>query len=70
MNSKALQYFMGQNNIITTLNYYAYATFDSAQAKFFKTGSLKEKRGFTTSLLPFKAKIQADLREYVSIFHT
>ena len=33
----------------------------------FQAGGLKEKRCFTTSLLPFKAKTQADLRKYVSI---
>ena len=33
MNPKALQYLMGHANITMTLNYYAHATFDSAQAK-------------------------------------
>ena len=36
MNSKALQYLMGHANITMTLNYYAHATFDSAQAEFFR----------------------------------
>ena len=36
MNPKALQYLMGHANITMTLNYYAHATFDSAQAEFFK----------------------------------
>ena len=36
MNPKALQYLMGHANITMTLNYYAHATFDSAQAKFFR----------------------------------
>ena len=36
MNPKALQYLMGHANIIMTLNYYAHATFDSAQAEFFR----------------------------------
>ena len=36
MNPKALQYFMGHANITMTLNYYAHATFDSAQAEFFR----------------------------------
>jgi len=31
MNPKALQYIMGHSNIIMTLNYYAHATFHSAQ---------------------------------------
>ena len=33
----------------------------------FQSGGLKGKRCFTTSLLPFKAKTQADLRKNVSI---
>ena len=33
MNPKALQYIMGHANIIMTLNYYAHATFNSAQAE-------------------------------------
>ena len=36
MNPKALQYLMGYANITMTLNYYAHATFDSAQAEFFR----------------------------------
>ena len=36
MNPKALQYLMGHANITMTLNYYAHATFDSAQAEFFR----------------------------------
>ena len=32
MNPKALQYIMGHANIVMTLNYYAHATFHSAQA--------------------------------------
>ena len=35
MNPKALQHLMGHANITMTLNYYAHATFDSAQAEFF-----------------------------------
>ena len=35
--------------------------------RIFQAGGLKERRCFTTSLLPFKAKAQADLRKYVSI---
>ena len=31
MNPKALQYIMGHSNVIMTLNYYAHATFHSAQ---------------------------------------
>ena len=31
-----LQYLMGHANITMTLNYYAHATFDSAQAEFFR----------------------------------
>lgn len=31
MNSKALQYIMGHANIVMTLDYYAHATFHSAQ---------------------------------------
>ena len=31
MNPKALQYIMGHANIVMTLNYYAHATFHSAQ---------------------------------------
>ena len=31
MNPKALQYIMGHSNIVMTLNYYAHATFHSAQ---------------------------------------
>lgn len=33
MNPKALQYIMGHANIVMTLNYYAHATFNSAQAE-------------------------------------
>ena len=33
MNPKALQYIMGHANIVMTLNYYAHATFESAQAE-------------------------------------
>ena len=33
---EALQYLMGHANITMTLNYYAHATFDSAQAEFFR----------------------------------
>lgn len=33
MNPKALQYIMGHANITMTLNYYAYATCDSAKAE-------------------------------------
>ena len=33
MNPKALQYIMGHANIVMTLNYYAHATFTSAQAE-------------------------------------
>jgi len=33
MNPKALQYIMGHTNITTTLNHYAHATFESAQAE-------------------------------------
>ena len=33
MNPKALQYIMGHANIVMTLNYYAHATFHSAQAE-------------------------------------
>ena len=36
MNPKALQYLMGHANITMTLNYYAHATLDSAQAEFFR----------------------------------
>ena len=36
MNPKALQYIMGHSNITMTLNYYAHATFDSAQAEFLR----------------------------------
>ena len=36
MNPKALQYLMGHSNITMTLNYYAHATFDSAQAEFLR----------------------------------
>ena len=36
MNSKALQYLLGHANITMTLNYYAHATFYSAQAEFFR----------------------------------
>ena len=36
MNPKALQYLIGHANITMTLNYYAHATFDSAQADFFR----------------------------------
>ena len=36
MNPKALQYLMGHADITMTLNYYAHATFDSAQAEFFR----------------------------------
>ena len=36
MNPKALQYLMGHANITMTLNYYAHATFDSAQTEFFR----------------------------------
>ena len=36
MNPKALQYLMGHANITMTLNYYAHATFDSAQAEFLR----------------------------------
>lgn len=36
MNPKALQYLMGHANITMTLNYYAHANFDSAQAEFFR----------------------------------
>ena len=36
MNPKALQYLMGHANITMTLNYYAHATFDGAQAEFFR----------------------------------
>ena len=36
MNPKALQYLMGHANITMTLNYYTHATFDSAQAEFFR----------------------------------
>ncbi|AYV95677.1 site-specific integrase [Fusobacterium necrophorum] len=36
MNPKALQYLMGHANITMTLNYYAHATFDSAQVEFFR----------------------------------
>ena len=36
MNPKALQYLMGHANITMPLNYYAHATFDSAQAEFFR----------------------------------
>lgn len=34
MNPKALQYIMGHSNIQMTLNYYAHATYNSAQAEF------------------------------------
>jgi integrase len=33
MNPKALQYFMGHSNISMMLNYYAHATFASAEAE-------------------------------------
>lgn len=33
MNPKALQYIMGHDNIVMTLNYYAHATFNSAKAE-------------------------------------
>ena len=36
MNPKALQYIMGHSDITMTLNYYAHATFDSAQAEFLR----------------------------------
>ena len=36
MNPKALQYLMWHANITMTLNYYAHANFDSAQAEFFR----------------------------------
>ena len=36
INPKALQYLMEHANITMTLNYYAHATFDSAQAEFFR----------------------------------
>ena len=36
MNPKTLQYLMGHANITITLNYYVHATFDSAQAEFFR----------------------------------
>jgi len=36
MNPKTLKYLMGHTNITMTLNYYANATFDSAQAEFFR----------------------------------
>ncbi len=36
MNPKALQYIMGHANITMTLNYYAHATFESAQAEFLR----------------------------------
>ena len=36
MNPKALQYIMGHSNIIMTLNYYAHANFESAQAEMLR----------------------------------
>mgnify|MGYP001645010692 CR=1 FL=1 len=36
LNPKSLQYLMGHANITMTLNYYAHARFDSAQAEFFR----------------------------------
>ena len=34
MNPKSLQYLMGHANISMTLNYYAYATYESAKTEF------------------------------------
>ena len=41
MNPKALQYIMGHANIVMTLNYYAHATFHSAQAEMARLEAAK-----------------------------
>ena len=41
MNPKALQYIMGHANIVMTLNYYAHATFQSAQAEMARLEAAK-----------------------------
>ena len=41
MNPKALQYIMGHANITMTLNYYAHATFHSAQAEMARLEAAK-----------------------------
>ena len=41
MNPKALQYIMGHANIVMTLNYYAHATFQSAQEEMARREAAK-----------------------------
>ncbi len=67
---ESLTVFYGTEQYYHDLKLLRICYFWQRTGEIFQTGSLKEKRGFTTSLLPFKAKIQADLRKYVSIFHT
>ena len=49
MNPKALQYIMGHANIVMTLNYYAHATFHSAQEEMER---LQAKAKTTTDAKP------------------
>lgn len=44
MNPKALQYIMGHANITMTLNYYAHATFYSAQAEMARLEAAKAEK--------------------------
>lgn len=48
MNPKALQYIMGHANIVMTLNYYAHATFYSAQAEMDRLEAEAEAKAETT----------------------
>lgn len=57
MNPKALQYIMGHANIVMTLNYYAHATFHSAQEEMER---LQAKAKTTTEAKPETAAENAE----------
>ena len=57
MNPKALQYIMGHANIVMTLNYYAHATFHSAQEEMER---LQAKAKATTEAKPEAAAESAE----------
>ena len=57
MNPKALQYIMGHANIVMTLNYYAHATFYSAQEEMER---LQAKAKTTTEAKPEAAAESAE----------
>ena len=57
MNPKALQYIMGHANIVMTLNYYAHATFHSAQEEMER---LQAKAKTTTEAKPEPAAESAE----------